>query len=77
MSGHISLYEPVNDRINSIPAQHFEFVETRPPSLANYRLVLANWLSSNILVYAVLLVSLVVLLGLATASLLARLGRRQ
>lgn len=77
MSGHISIYEPVNDRISSIPAQHFEFVETRPPSLANYRLVLANWLSSNILVYAVLLVCLVVLLGLATASLLARLGRRQ
>lgn len=77
LSGHISIYEPANDRVNAVPAQRFEFVETRPPSLANYRLVLANWLSSNILVYAVLLVCLVVLLGLATAGLLAKLGRRQ
>ncbi|MCY1240639.1 hypothetical protein D9M72_534940 [compost metagenome] len=76
IAGHISTYEPASSAINVVPVTNFEFVETRPASIGNYRLIIANWLSSNILFYAVLLVALSVLLGLATSSMLSRLGRR-
>ncbi|RDL48247.1 hypothetical protein BLJAPNOD_04522 [Ensifer sp. M14] len=76
IAGHISTYEPASSAINVVPVTNFEFVETRPASIGNYRLIIANWLSSNILFYAVALVALSVLLGLATSSMLSRLGRR-
>ncbi len=77
IAGHISTYEPATGSVKVVPITNFNFVETRPASIGNYRLIIANWLSSNILFYAVLLVTLSVLLGLATASMLSRLGRRQ
>ncbi|PDT81434.1 cellulose biosynthesis cyclic di-GMP-binding regulatory protein BcsB [Sinorhizobium sp. BJ1] len=76
ISGHIATYEPVDDKLTATPARRFSLVETQPPSFWNYRLIAANWLSTNILFYAVLLVSLAVMLGLATAVLLGKLGRR-
>ena len=76
LAGHISIYEPANDRVTAIAAKRLDFVPTTPPSFWNYRLIAANWLSTNILYYAVLLVSLATLLGLATAILLGKLGRR-
>ncbi|AWI60582.1 cellulose biosynthesis cyclic di-GMP-binding regulatory protein BcsB [Sinorhizobium fredii] len=76
ISGHIATYEPVEDKVTVTPARRFGLVETQPPSFWNYRLIAANWLSTNILFYAVALVSLAVLLGLATAVLLGKLGRR-
>ncbi|NVD42091.1 cellulose biosynthesis cyclic di-GMP-binding regulatory protein BcsB [Ensifer sp. HO-A22] len=76
IAGHISTYEPASGAINVVPVTNFEFVQTRPASIGNYRLIIANWLSSNILFYAVALVVLSVLLGLATSSMLSRLGRR-
>jgi cellulose synthase operon protein B len=39
------------------------------------RLVAANWLSSNILAYAVVFCILSILLGIATSGLLRRFGR--
>ncbi|PDT53108.1 MULTISPECIES: cellulose biosynthesis cyclic di-GMP-binding regulatory protein BcsB [Sinorhizobium] len=76
VSGHIAVYDPVDDKVSATPARRFRLIETQPPSFWNYRLIAANWLSTNILFYAVLLVSLAVVLGLATAVLLGKLGRR-
>ena len=45
-------------------------------SLRNLRLVAANWLSTNIVTYALALVIICGILGIATSALLARLGRR-
>jgi hypothetical protein len=59
--------EPIND---------FRFVQTLPPSLTNLRLVAANWMSANILQYALLMLVCCVFLGAATYLLLNRLGRR-
>ena len=53
----------------------FDFVATQPLSIANYRLIAANWLSTNILSYAFLLVVLSILIGVTTSSMLGRLGR--
>lgn len=77
LAGRVSAYEPATDKIEAAPVAGFDFVQTQPPSLTNYRLIFANWLSSNIMVYALLLIVLSVLLGLATSSMLTRLGRRQ
>ncbi|HEV7305435.1 cellulose biosynthesis cyclic di-GMP-binding regulatory protein BcsB [Ensifer sp.] len=77
LSGRVSAFEPATDKVEVTPVTGFDFVQTQPPTLTNYRLILANWLSSNIMVYALLLIGLSVLLGLATASMLTRLGRRQ
>ncbi|HEV7320312.1 MAG TPA: cellulose biosynthesis cyclic di-GMP-binding regulatory protein BcsB [Ensifer sp.] len=77
LAGRVSAYEPATDNIEITPVTGFDFVQTQPPSLTNYRLILANWLSSNIMFYALLLIVLSVLLGLATSSMLTRLGRRQ
>jgi len=51
-------------------------VQTLPPSLTNLRLVAANWMSANILPYAVLMLACCTFLGVATSLLLNRLGRR-
>ncbi len=77
LAGRVSAYEPATDKIEATPVAGFDFVQTQPPSLTNYRLIFANWLSSNIMVYALLLIVLSVLLGLATSSMLTRLGRRK
>lgn len=45
-------------------------------SIENVRLVAANWLSVNIVAYAVALVLLCCILGICTSALLSRLGRR-
>ncbi|MEI2298665.1 cellulose biosynthesis cyclic di-GMP-binding regulatory protein BcsB [Ensifer sp. MJa1] len=77
LAGRVSAYEPAADKIEVTPVAGFDFVQTQPPSLTNYRLIFANWLSSNIMVYALLLIGLSVLLGLATSAMLTRIGRRK
>jgi hypothetical protein len=77
LAGHITAYERGTKTIETVPINDFDFVETQPASLSNYRLIAANWLSTNILTYAVLLAGLGVMLGLATAMLLNNLGRRE
>ncbi|CAN7700687.1 cellulose biosynthesis cyclic di-GMP-binding regulatory protein BcsB [Pararhizobium sp. LjRoot238] len=77
LAGHITTYQRGTKTVETVPINDFDFVETQPASLSNYRLIAANWLSTNILTYAVLLTALSVLLGLATAMLLNNLGRRE
>jgi hypothetical protein len=62
--------------INTIETTGGKFFQTVPPSLGNYRLIVANWLSSHILSYSAILIVACALLGVATAALLSRLGRR-
>jgi len=64
-------------KVESVPVGRFDFVASQPWSLSNYRLIAANWLSTNILSYAFLLVVLSLLIGVTTASMLSRLGRRE
>jgi len=57
------------------PVNRARFVTTQPWTFSNMRLVAANWLSSNILAYAVAFCGLSILLGIATSALLNRFGR--
>lgn len=77
MAGHITSVDAGDDKVVSMPATRFDFVETQPFSLSNYRLIIANWLSANALSYAVVLIVLSILLGFATSILLGSLGRRR
>ncbi|MDQ0513114.1 cellulose biosynthesis cyclic di-GMP-binding regulatory protein BcsB [Ancylobacter amanitiformis] len=53
----------------------FRFIVTEPLSFANFRMIAANWLSTNIVPYALMLLVAGTVLGIATAFLLRRLGR--
>ncbi|MHC2302719.1 cellulose biosynthesis cyclic di-GMP-binding regulatory protein BcsB [Rhizobium mongolense] len=75
ISGHITTYSGKTGEIETVPVSRFDFVPSQPWSLANFRLIAANWLSTNILSYAFLLVILSILLGMATSGMLSRLGR--
>lgn len=77
MGGHITTLNPTTNGVARIPSYAFEFFETVPFSLANYRLIAANWLSSNALSYGLAVIILAVALGLATAGLLSAFGRRE
>ncbi|WP_353622786.1 cellulose biosynthesis cyclic di-GMP-binding regulatory protein BcsB [Aliirhizobium terrae] len=77
VSGRIAAYAVKSGKLTSVNANDVKFVRTMSDaSLNNYRLVVANWLSTNVLTYAVLLVVLATVLGLATAAMLGSLGRR-
>ncbi|WP_244480408.1 cellulose biosynthesis cyclic di-GMP-binding regulatory protein BcsB [Rhizobium sp. Root1220] len=77
ISGHITTFSSKTGAIETVPVSRFHFVASQPWSLSNYRLIAANWLSTNILSYALLLVALSLLIGVTTAGMLATLGRRK
>lgn len=76
VSGQAVALEPTEAKLDIRPIDDASFVQTQPFSLFNLRLVAANWMSINILYYAVLMVAFCILLGAATYLLLNRLGRR-
>ncbi|MEK1890125.1 MAG: cellulose biosynthesis cyclic di-GMP-binding regulatory protein BcsB [Phyllobacterium sp.] len=76
LDGHISIYKAGTDEMQKVPVGNYTFVSTQPLSFSNMRLVIANWLSGNILWFSLILVVLAGLLGIATSRMLANLGRR-
>ncbi|MEO3385374.1 cellulose biosynthesis cyclic di-GMP-binding regulatory protein BcsB [Mesorhizobium sp. CAU 1741] len=77
LAGRVSVVQNDMETVTSEPVAAFSFVESQEPTIGNYRLVAANWLSANILSYSLLLVLACLLLGTATSGLLSRLGRRR
>lgn len=75
MAGKITAFRGAQDA-HVISADSTSFVMTRPFSLANMRLVFANWMSSNIGIYALALLIACIGLGIGTSLMLGRLGRR-
>ncbi|MFG9976640.1 hypothetical protein ACG3QR_33315, partial [Pseudomonas aeruginosa] len=71
LSGRIAALDVLSHKVTTEPVVRFGFVQTQPFSISNYRLIVANWLSANALAYSVALAVLSILLGLATAGLLA------
>lgn len=77
LSGRLATLDTDRETINALPATSQSLIETQPFSFSNYRLIIANWLSANILSYSLLLVGACTLLGIATSGLLSLLGRQQ
>lgn len=75
LDGYVSLDSKDADALDTRPVSRTRFVATQPWTFSNMRLVAANWLSSNILAYAVVFCILSILLGIATSGLLRRFGR--
>jgi cellulose synthase operon protein B len=75
VSGRAVALDPREQKLEVQPINNFSFVQTQPLSLSNLRLVAANWMSANILQYALLMVAFCTLLGASTYLLLNRLGR--
>lgn len=75
LDGHITTFNATTDAIESRRQNQYSFVQTQPFSFGNARLIIANWLSSNIVYYALGLVGLCLFLGIVTTALLRRLGR--
>lgn len=75
--GRASAYTRSTREITGTEVLRPSFRETVAPSLDNYRLVAANWLSSNLVSYAIGLVLVACLLGIATAAILPFVGRKR
>jgi cellulose synthase operon protein B len=75
--GHLAYFEQQTARVAALPVNVVTLVPSQPFSLGNIRLIASNWLSTNILSYSALLAILCIGLGLATAGLLSRLGRKR
>jgi hypothetical protein len=76
MGGKITTFRG-SQETHVVSADTTRFVATRPFSLANMRLVLANWMSSNIGIFALTLLVACIGLGIGTSLVLGRLGRRR
>jgi cellulose synthase operon protein B len=76
VSGRASALDLTEAKLEIQPIDTYSFVQTQPFSLWNLRFVAANWMSINILQYALLMVACCAFLGGATYLLLSRLGRK-
>jgi cellulose synthase operon protein B len=76
VAGHIVSYDGKTATLRTQDVTTFSFLPTQPLSIANLRLIAANWLSENIFAYSVLLLAACLLLGLVTARLVSRIGRQ-
>jgi cellulose synthase operon protein B len=76
VAGHIVSYDGKTGTLRTQDVTTFSFLPTQPFSIANLRLIAANWLSENIFAYSLLLLATCLLLGLATARLVSRIGRQ-
>ncbi len=75
LNGRVAAYDRTSGIVSVAPkAERYMF--TSGFSLQNARLIAANWLSVNIVAYAIALVLLCCILGICTSALLSRLGRR-
>nr|WP_298097443.1 cellulose biosynthesis cyclic di-GMP-binding regulatory protein BcsB [uncultured Shinella sp.] len=75
LDGYMTLESKDAETLDTRAVSRTRFVATQPWTFANLRLIAANWLSSNILAYALVFCALSILLGIATSGLLRRFGR--
>jgi len=76
VAGRVSALGPDDKAVLTVPASEITLVPTQPWSFENIRLIAANWLSTYILTYTVLLVIIAFLLTIATIGLLRIVGRQ-
>ncbi|WP_082653064.1 cellulose biosynthesis cyclic di-GMP-binding regulatory protein BcsB [Aureimonas sp. AU22] len=77
LDGRVSAFDPATGTVTSQSLGAASLLPTQPFSLANLRLIVANWLSENVLAYASLIVAVALLLGVATTAFVKTLGQRR
>lgn len=75
LNGRVAAYDRATGVVSIAPKAE-RYIFTSGFSIDNLRLVAANWLSVNIVAYAIAVVLLCCILGICTSALLSRLGRR-
>jgi hypothetical protein len=76
LSGRISVVPEDQSAVETIEPNRVSFFESSPWTFQNLRNILANWLSSHVLAYALGLCLVLIGLTLATSKMLNSLGRR-
>ena len=77
LGNSVTTYSAGTGLFSQAPGGAVSLVQSQPFSIANMRLVAANWLSENVLSYAGLLAAMAVLLGLISTAFASVLGRRE
>ncbi|HET7715971.1 MAG TPA: hypothetical protein VFK86_10120, partial [Bauldia sp.] len=75
LNGRVAAYSRATG-VETVPPQSERYLFAWSFSIENLHLIAANWLSVNIVAYAVGLVLLCCILGICTSALLSRIGRR-
>lgn len=75
ISGRVSALGPGDASVIAVEPGTYHLVQTQPFSVMNLRLVIANWVSANVLQFSLLLAGVAAILTLVTAALLRALGR--
>lgn len=73
--GAVSYHDILTEAVVSIEPQSTRFLSLSPLTFTNLRLVLTNWFASHFLLYSLFLLVSAIAAGLATNTLLRRLGR--
>ncbi|NSZ85669.1 cellulose biosynthesis cyclic di-GMP-binding regulatory protein BcsB [Agrobacterium tumefaciens] len=77
VTGRVAAYDSGAEKIETVEVGQPYFYVTRAFSLSNWRLIAANWLSSNVLSYSLAFIGFVSLLGFATFAMLRMMGRHR
>lgn len=77
VTGRVAAYDAAAEKIETVEVERPNLYATRPFSVSNWRLIAANWLSSNVLSYSLAFIGFVSLLGLATFVMLRLMGRHR
>ncbi|MES5097937.1 cellulose biosynthesis cyclic di-GMP-binding regulatory protein BcsB [Agrobacterium sp. BA1120] len=75
MAGRVATYDATADKVDTVAAEQPSFIVTRPFTFSNWRLIAANWLSSNTLSYSLVFIGFLTLLGCVTFLMLRGMGR--
>jgi hypothetical protein len=75
LEGRITTFEDAKGTLTMVPVRDIHLNQTQPFSIANWRLIAANWLSTNILFFAVVFIAGFALLGIITTLMLRMMGR--
>ncbi|CAH0125905.1 hypothetical protein SRABI05_01029 [Agrobacterium fabrum] len=77
VTGRVAAYDAAAEKIETVEVKRPNLYATRAFSLSNWRLIAANWLSSNVLSYSLAFIGFVSLLGFATFVMLRMMGRHR
>lgn len=77
IAGRVATYDASADKVETVAAEQPSFIVTRPFSFSNWRLIAANWLSTNTLSYSLVFIGFLTLLGCVTFLMLRGMGRQK
>ncbi|MFK3780718.1 cellulose biosynthesis cyclic di-GMP-binding regulatory protein BcsB [Agrobacterium sp. NPDC089420] len=77
VTGRVAAYDTAAEKVETVEVERPYFYVTGPFSFSNWRLIAANWLSSNVLSYSLAFIGFVSLLGFATFVMLRLMGRHR